>query len=317
MKLQQLDAQSYAREVLPQTAGLWANGKDLESYVAQWAEIAESPYGKRHFRTMGFFDGNALVASFKRYERAIQFGNARLRAFGIGAVFTPPASRGRGYASAMLAMMLDESRRAGADLAYLFSDIHPQFYKGIGFVELPSRSISIRADALDNGRIGVEVLAERDWTAVRKCFDALASGSSWSFERSPIVWDWIRLGMRYAHVDGQPAHLILRRGRSVVAYVLGQREPAHDCYVVDEFGYADDAAAAEIPRLLRGAAGDLRRITGWLPPQRARELLPRGSVRKRTGAILMAAALSPKGDALVEQARVPSPSDPVWSTDHV
>ncbi|MGZ3561013.1 MAG: GNAT family N-acetyltransferase [Vulcanimicrobiaceae bacterium] len=319
MKLRELAPEVYAKFVLPQTAELWANGRSLETYVVQSLEIAHSPFGRRSYRTFGLYDGELPLASFKRYERVIRQDNARLRAFGIGAVFTAPQARGKGYASAMLAMMLDDARRAGVDVAYLFSNIHPQFYKDIGFLELPSRSISIRSDALDGERIEVDVLGERDWTGVRKCFSELQARRPWAFERSPIVWDWVRMRMRHRseYSGGQPVNLVVRRGRGVSAYVLGQREPAHDCYAVDEFGFVDDAARASVPRLLRSAAGDLRRITGWLPPRGARELLPRGSVRRRADAIWMAAPLSARGTAFVRQAQTSSSSDGVWCTDHV
>ena len=319
MKLRELAPELYAKFVLPESAELWAHGRSLGTYVAQTLEVANSPYGRQSYRTFGLYDGSSPVASFKRYARSVRFENASLRAFGIGAVFTTPQARGKGYASAMLAMMLDDARRAGVDVAYLFSDIHPQFYKEIGFLELPSRLISVRADALDGGRIEVDVLGERDWTGVRKCFNEVGSRRPWAFERSPIIWDWVRLGMRHRaeHSGGQPMNLVVRRGRGVGAYVLGQREPAHDCYVVDEFGFVDDAARESVPRLLRSAAGDLRRITGWLPPLGARELLPRGSVRRRNDAIWMAAPLSPRGAAFVRAAQASSPSDGVWSTDHI
>lgn len=319
MHLREIEPENYAQIVLPQTAELWANDRTFETYVAQTLEIARSEYGKRSYRTFGLYDQTSAVASFKRYERTIRLDNLRLRAFGIGAVFTPPHFRGRGYASAMLALLLDEARAAGIDVAYLFSDIHPQFYKTIGFVELPSRSISIRSDRLDGSRIAVEAIGEREWTGVRKCFDALASRRDWGFERSPIVWDWLRMRIRHGseHAAGQATNLAMKRGRSIVGYVLGQREPAHDCYVVDEVGFADEAAMAELPRLLRSAAGDLRRVTGWLPLPPVRDLLPRGSVRKRTGAVWMAAPLSVGGKSLIRRAQLAGTGDGVWSSDHI
>ena len=90
-----------------------------------------------------------------------------------------------------------------------------------------------------------------------------------------------------------------------------------DAYFVDEYGFADDAAAELIPALLRAAAGDLRRIVGWLPPSGARELLPRGSVRKRKSSVLMAAPLTAAGTRLIKSALAPSEADFCWATDHI
>lgn len=319
MDLREIDATAYAAEVLPQTQELWGQGRDFDTYAAETLEVATCGYGSKHYHTYGLYDDGRLGASFKWYDRTLRDGKHRLRAFGIGAVFTPAPLRGRGYASAMLGAALDRAQREGYSIAFLFSDIHPEFYKQIGFVELPSRAISIRADSLDGRRIDVSALTDADWPGVRRCFNALDSARDWSFERSPLVWDWVRLRMRHlsARAHGEPVRFVTRRGRSISAYVFGRREPRHDALVLDEFGFADDAARETAPALLRGAAGDMRRIIGWLPPSGAREILPRGSVRRRADAILMMAPLDASGRALVARAARALPGDGVWSADHI
>lgn len=318
LALREIDAETYAENVLPLTAALWAGNRNLPTYIAHTLEIARSPYGKRSYRTIGAYDGS-LVASFKRYERSVRFGRKRLGVIGIGAVFTPEPFRGRGYASVMLATALDDARRTGKDLAYLFSDIHPRFYKQLGFLELPSRSISIRADAFPGRRLAIDALRESDWSGVSGCFENVESARAWSFSRTPTVWNLLRLRLQQGsvHGGGQAANLVVRDRRNVRAYVIGQREPAHDAYVLDEFGYADDSAREFVSGLLRAAAGDLRRIIGWLPPSGGRECLPRGSVRKRKDAIFMAAPLTAAGAELVAAVRAAAPSDGLWTTDHV
>ncbi len=319
MKLAPIDAAAYAREVLPLTAELWAGRRDYETYVAQTNEIAACGYGQRHYRTLGLYDGSQLVASFKRYERTVHFGARRLQAVGIGAVFTPNEFRGRGYASAMLAMVLDRSRAEGYDIAYLFSDIRPQFYNELGFTTLPSRSMSLRADGLAGSRIEVQRLDEGDWTGVRRCFELGERLRPWGFARTPLVWDWIRMRYRHdsEHAVGVQTNLVVRRGRGIAAYILGVRAPEHDAYLVDEYGFADAEAGILVGPLLRAAAGDLRRVAGWLPPDPAREALARASVRKRTKAIFMAAPLTHNGTAWLKAATAASKADGVWSTDHI
>ena len=319
MKLATIDSAAYAREVLPLTASLWAGARDFTSYAAHTDAIARSGYGRRHFRTIGLYDGTTLLASMKRYERTVHFGDHRLRAIGIGAVFTPPALRGRGYASAMLAMTLDASRSEGYDIAYLFSDIRPQFYAALGFIALPSRSISLRIDGLATPRIEVQTLGDADWGGVRRCFELCERARAWGFVRTPLVWDWLRLRIRQGgeHATGVQTNLVVRRGRGVAAYVLGVRAPEHDAYLLDEFGFADAEAAALVPALLRSAAGDLRRVTGWLPPEVARDRLPKASVRKRSNALFMATALTRPAERWLSIATAPGLADGVWSTDHI
>ncbi len=320
MRLEIIDPRTYVREVLPLTSTLWAGERSFDRYVEHTLEVARSGYGRRHYRTVGLYDDDEqLVASFKRYERTIVSAGERLRATGIGAVYTPPATRGRGYASAMLAIELDRARNDGVDVAYLFSDIRPQFYQDIGFVPLSSRSMSLRSDTLGNTRIEVARLQEADWTAVARCFELAERQRAWSFARTPLVWSWLRLRMRQGseHPGSVETNLVVRRGRAIAAYVLGARSPQHDAFILDEYGFADAEAAALVPALLRSAAGDLRRITGWLPPPFARDTLPRAAVRKRSTALFMAAPLSQAGKRWVELASAPKNADGVWSTDHI
>ncbi|MFN2448447.1 MAG: GNAT family N-acetyltransferase [Candidatus Baltobacteraceae bacterium] len=312
LRLSALSPQEYARCVLPLTHGLWGNTLTLERYIERNAEIAHSAYGRRFYGTFALCDDRSQVlASFKRYERTARAGQSTLRAFGIGAVFTPPQYRGAGYASAMLAMALDAGRAQGFDLAYLFSDIHPQFYKQLGFVELASRTISLRADALGATRVRAEPFGDRDWSAARACFSAMEAAREDALARTAPDWNLLRL--RQESGD----NFLVRRGKQIAAYVLGRREPKHDAYVLEELAFASAPDQALIGPLLRSAAGDLRRVTGWLPPLPARAVLARGAVRRRTSALLMSVALSAAGGRFIEAAARKSSGDFVWSADHV
>jgi GNAT superfamily N-acetyltransferase len=308
----------YAREVLPLTAPLWAGPRSFDVYVAQTLEIARGAYGRRHYRTLGLYDGATLVSSFKRYDRTIRHETKPLRAVGFGAVFTPQEYRGRGYASVMLATALDAARDDGYEVAFLFSDIRPQFYAALGFAALPSRRFLLRADTLPSMRLPLTHLRDDDWRSIRRVYECDDENNRAAFARSTTVWSWIATKMRHRseHPTGQPANLIVRRGGRVIAYVFGVRAPRLDAYLLDEFGYANAAGAAGIPALLRAAAGDLQRVTGWLPPSGAREVVPKLTVRRRNDAIFMVAPLSAAGRELLRYATA-TRGDFCWATDHI
>jgi GNAT superfamily N-acetyltransferase len=319
IRLEILGPADYAREVLPHSRTLWAGARTFEEYVAEFHATASSGWGRRRFRTIGLRYGGALVASCKRYERALRCGARTYRAAGIGAVFTPDALRGRGYATALLGAVLDAERDGGTDLAYLFSDIHPAFYERLGFIALPSRSMTLRADLLDAGRVEVAVLGDGDQPAMRRVFAALDARRPFAFVRTPLDWEWQRLrGASHEHWGGT-VRLGVRRGRSLAAYVTARRIPTSDAVVVDEFAFARDDDRPLIAPLLRAAAGDLRTIRGWLPPAVAREGLPRGAVRTRADAIAMVIPLSAafRSALRARSAERRDRADPCWSSDQV
>ena len=307
--------------MLPYSAELWAGNRSFERYTADLRDLAATGYGRRRFRLMGMRADGAIVTSCKLYERDLRCGQRQMRSVGIGAVFTRPTHRGRGLATAMLAAMLDAEQKAGTDLAFLFADIRPHFYEELGFATLPSRVITLRADSLPAERIAPSRIRDVDLPAIARCFAALDEGRHVALRRTPIVWDLVRTHHRIYPAHGDNVHLVIRGGRGggVLAYCLGRRVVKADAYALDEFGFAKGHEHLVGP-LLRAAAGDLRKITGWLPPQPARDALPRGTVRARRDAILMAIPLSRTARAqwrtLLPEVRRSS-GDPLWSTDHI
>ena len=118
-----------------------------------------------------------------------------------------------------------------------------------------------------------------------------------------------------AYRSGYETNLIARHRGRAAAYVLGVRDPENDAYVAREFGF-DRSGERIIGALLRAAAGDLRRVSGWLPPRGAREMLPKPAVGARKHAILMMAPLSRDGEAALDAA-LAERAEIGWSSDHV
>ncbi len=319
--IEPLTVETYVRDVLPHTHGLWGDGRTYDAYVENFRAVATSVYARRRTFTVGLREGDRLAASCKTYERELRFGERTLRATGIGAVFTPEPLRGRGYASAMLGALLDSERATGRDLAFLYSDIHPAFYEKLGFVTLPSRAMTVRAAGFDGSPVGAVPLENDDWAAVRRCFEALEGTRTWSFRRPPLLWNWMRGRWSAPPPAGtQTVQLVVRRGRNVIAYALGRRVPRDDTFALDEYAFDGEQGAGAMPALLRASAGDLRRIGGWLPPSPAREVLPRASVRARKGAVFMIVPLSSAARAwwaATKDATLASRGDLSWSADHI
>lgn len=320
LRLETIAPDDYVADVLPRSAALWAGSRTYDEYVAEFRAVTSSAWGRRRFRTLGLRVDGALVASCKRYERTLRCGERTYRAAGIGAVFTPEHERGRGYATALIGALLDAERAAGSDLAYLFSDIHPAFYERLGFVALPSRTITLRADLLSAARVEVVTLGERDAGAIRRVFEEIDGRRPFALQRTALDWEWQRLRDRSRQHAAPVVRLGVRRSRGLAAYVTGRRIPDADAFALDELAFARPDDAACVGPLLRAAAGDLRKVQGWLPPAVAREALAAGAVRRRREAIAMLLPLSAafRRTWRVERERVAaSRADPCWSTDHV
>ncbi len=321
VKLEPVGIEEYVRVVLPETFEMWGDGRSFEQYAADFRAVASSAYGRRRPFTVGLRESGTLVSTCKCYDREVRWSDTSLRASGIGAVFTPPELRGHGFASALIGALLDAERAAGRDLAFLYSDIHPAYYEKLGFVRLPSRLFTLRASSLDGSPAGARPLDDADWTGVRRCFNAIDAERPWSFRRTPLVWDWMRNRWNAPAAPGtQPVSLVVKKGRSVIAYAIGRRVLPDDTFVVDDCAYDGEAGRAILPALLRAGAGDLRRVGGWLPPAPVRDVLPRGSVRARKNAILMIVPISPLGRAWWAEngdAILASRSDQAWSSDHI
>jgi GNAT superfamily N-acetyltransferase len=320
LRIVQLSTEEYVRDVLPHSAEIWSGGLTFADYAAEFGAVSASGFGRRRFRTLGLSLDGELVSSCKRYQRELRCGERTFRAAGIGAVFTPQTVRGRGYATALLGALLDSERAAGTDFIYLFSDIHPAFYERLGFVCLPARAIMLRADTLPHARIPARSLVDADWPAIERCFNALDATRAFTLTRPPLIWEYLRLRARARDASGVLVRLGIMRGRRLVAYVLGRRFADVDSFALDEFAYVDEEAAALVPALIRNAAGDLRKVTGWLPPAPARSVVPRGAVRPRKTAVAMHFPLSPGARAAWERAEAgvsAGTADPYWNADHV
>jgi len=320
ISLTTLGLDAYVRDVLPLTARLWARSRSLEEYVGDYRTLASSAFGQRRLRTIALeFDGR-VVASCKRYLRTLRCEGRRYSAIGIGAVFTPHDLRRRGYATAMLGALLDAERASGTDLAFLFSDINPAFYASLGFIALPSRQMTIRADALPRERLPLVALDPLDPGVLRRTFEAHEARRPFGLIRTPLDWEFQGLYAAVRANAGQPLTLAAKRGRRLAAYVSGRRVPKADAFVVDEFAFADESDVHAIGPLLRAAAGDLRKIQGWLPPPAARVALGRAAVRKRSDGITMVVPLSRSFRSSWTRSAedvLHANGDPVWSTDHI
>lgn len=156
----------YFRGIQP----IWGGGLDDAKFQLFQRRLADSPEAAGRYRLLGWFEGGRLRSAMKAYDLRGSVARRPLKLFGIGAVFTPPDLRRRGYAGAMLKAAMDEYRDAGAQAAVLFSDIETDYYERLGFRVVESRECSVEAGALPKPMAGFRPAMPGDEAQMTRLF---------------------------------------------------------------------------------------------------------------------------------------------------
>ena len=130
------------------TYDIWHEGLSERAY-SQWnAAQMRTPWGRTHLQRLALVDvSGRLLATAKRYRYRMRLDGRVGWMSGIGAVFTPPLQRGKGYASQLIEQLLEIERKDGALLAGLFSEIGATFYERLGFTVVPIDEVRYESSA--------------------------------------------------------------------------------------------------------------------------------------------------------------------------
>jgi predicted N-acetyltransferase YhbS len=212
---------AHLEQVLDETFPLWNDGLSRARYADYNAAQLRTPWGARHLERIALVDGDRLLASAKRYRLTLVFDGVEVPAVGIGAVFTSPRDRGRGYARALLEHVIDAAAVEGAGAALLFSEIGTDYYARLGFVAVPL----VDADVTVERKPGAPAMLVRaveadDLPHLLDLHRTMALGY-----RMSLAWDaeWLAYG--------------LAKKRMLAAFAPGAGR-AVECFVAEEGGRA-------------------------------------------------------------------------------
>ena len=136
-------------EVLSRTHALWSDGLELDAYREFIATLMASEWateGERNYRFLVLTDDDTddVAAAVKLYRFAARLDGGLIHVGGIGAVFTLPHARHRGYAADLIrkthAIMTDR----GDALSLLYSEIGARYYAGLGYRQLSAHALRIK-----------------------------------------------------------------------------------------------------------------------------------------------------------------------------
>lgn len=236
--------------ILDETFPIWNEGLSRHAY-GQWNEAQlRTEWGRAHLHRLALLDeSGGVLASAKRYRFDVRV-HGRIGAMcGIGAVFTPPDRRGRGYATQLIDMLLAQEQRDGVLMATLFSEIGTAFYERLGFAPVPIDEVSLVVTR-KRGAPAMLVRAgdDRDLATIAAMHDTRSSGARFALQRDRALIHYALSKKRLLAGLGptgarQIEFVVAEEGASAVAYVL-LHENGHG-WTLEEAGDRDPAA----PRL--------------------------------------------------------------------
>ena len=230
------------------TFPIWNEGLSRSAY-SQWNEAQmRTPWGRAHLHRLALVDdAGAVLASLKRYRFQVTYDGEILPMLGIGAVFTPPALRGRGHAFALMERVLAEEAAAGTPVATLFSEIAPEYYTRSGFEVVPLDEVTVTVAHRDGApAMLVRSGTDADLPALAAMHAARASSSRFSLVRTPEVIQYSIAKKRLLSGLGpagrrQTEFFVTEEGLMPVAYVVITSDERG--WFIEEAGDRDPAGA--------------------------------------------------------------------------
>jgi len=261
--------------ILDATFEIWHEGLSRTGYARWNAAQMRTPWGRAHLHRFALVnDAGGLLATAKRYRYPVRLDGRDGWMAGLGAVFTPPEERGKGYASEVIERILAQERRDGALVAGLFSEIGAEYYGRRGFRAVPLDERTVQVKRRDGApAMLVRAGDERDLPAISAMHDTRSAGARFALSRDPSLIHYALSKKRLLAGLGprglrQIEFLVAEEGASAVAYVL-LLQNAHG-WTLEEAGDRDPAGA-RLGAMLQGLVAreptmPAPRIRAWWPP---------------------------------------------------
>ncbi len=262
-------------EILDGTFPVWGEGLTREAYGRYNRAQLATPWGAAHLQRVALVDGGRLLATAKRYRLEALVEHRPVKMLGLGAVFTPEARRGHGYAGELLRRMLEKAAEDGYGLSLLFSEIDPHYYERLGFRRLPVNQVALSVGPLR--RPGTPAIPMRsgdfgDLPSIVEMNRVQAGRFRFALSREP---DYVRHAItrkRLLAACGPPGHrkvefFVVEEGGRAAAYVVLLE--VGEFFMITECGDRDPSGArvgAMLQAIIARDPARVMRLRGWLPP---------------------------------------------------
>ena len=235
-------------QILGLTYEVWNEGLTERAYSQWYRAQIRTPWGRKHLQRFALLDdAGTLLATAKRYRFRMRLDGHMGWMAGIGAVFTPPLQRGRGYASQLIERLLELERRDGVLFAGLFSEIGTSFYERLGFVAVPIDEVTLVVNRKDGApAMLVRFGDERDFPALEAMHQVRSSGARFTLDRDRSMIHYAVSKKRMLAGLGPPGlrqveFVVAEEGASAVAYAVLHVNA--NGWTLEEAGDRDPSAA--------------------------------------------------------------------------
>lgn len=261
------------RQILRESFAIWSDGLVPGQYARFWQAQLRTPWGSAHLDRVALVENGSLLCSAKRYDLSARLEGRIRRVLGIGAVFTPPAQRGRGRARRLFEALLESAEAEGYEYAMLFSEIDPRFYERLDFVPVPLSETRLEVTrAAGAPAMLVRAGDDRDLPAIVEMSATRSRDARLALDRSE---DFLRFGIarrRLLAGLGSPQlrhveFLVAEEGHQAVAYLVVTAQDGR--WFIDDAGDRDPTGArfGAMLQVMLARAPHLQapQILGWLP----------------------------------------------------
>ncbi len=292
-------------QILDATYSVWHEGLSRPAYGRFYAGQLATSWGRGHLCRLALVDDGEVLASAKQYVFDATLDGRPIRIAGVGAVFTPPAHRGRGAARDLIERLLARAAAGGADLALLFSEIGPEYYARLGFAAIATTDRRLRvAESAHHGAPATMVRGgePRDLQAIAAMGKVRADAFRFHLDRDEDLIQYAitkkRLLAGLGPAGARELHFfIAEEGTTAAAYVVVSI--AGGMWTVEECGDRDPTGArvgAILQGLIAREPAERRpAIAAWLP---AGFLPPQVTIigEQPSHDVMMVRALAPAGE---------------------
>ncbi|MDA1015927.1 MAG: GNAT family N-acetyltransferase [Planctomycetota bacterium] len=295
----------------------WPMAETVEEHVERRSNSPQHQFAEWF---VGTLQGDVVV-SLGCYPQRFRFGETEVDGFAIAAVHTRPDARGCGHAPRLIDWVERYYVERGRSVGLLYSDIRPEYYARLGYIERPSfqgtRDIDVFSSAKPQttGLSVVEFLVAEELDALISFYSACTRGDSFSILRDEAYWRFL---IQRSSVD---IHTWFGNDNGdVVGYA--RLHPQHAESSADEWQLVDFVVHPQHSHLeadvhdaifREASRQQIRRVSGWLPDSPV--IRSRYAVEARSKGITMIKALD--GGAADVTDRKHNCTDWIREIDHV